>query len=247
MKKIKLGWQECRSKHLGVIAWITSTFIVYAFQPVAAARTFSDDIVDLHKEHWAYSSTKKLIDNYDVLQGFPDHTFRGENLVNRYEFSVIILNLINYLSDKKKMNIRASIKPIEKSFSDIPPNYWALKPVLELKEKYSIILSPPDEINFSGNKNINRYELAYGIDLVLNTVLSKNKLNRNPYEQLKEDLNNNNQSWDKKSEKNITNSKIMVGFGEKNDFSGNTEVNRYQLAVTLIKAIEYIESHNSGE
>src|SRR4249920_2274661 len=69
------------------------------FCPAANAKLLSPELVDLHKGHWAYNATTKLIDKYSLIQGFPDHTFRGEKGVNRYEFSVIILNLIKYLED----------------------------------------------------------------------------------------------------------------------------------------------------
>jgi hypothetical protein len=219
----------------------------------AEAKLLSNDLVDLHKGHWAYNATTKLIDKYGLVQGFPDHTFRGEKGVNRYEFSVIILNLIKYLEDKQKVSLKPggniSIDYKDKSLDDVPKNSWAQAAIMDLKDGYNLILSPPYEKTFGGNKNISRYELAYTIDKVISLFPNKDSLDRNPYietsaePEIKIENKITPESWSEKSKKNIMDYKIMVGFGSKNDFKGLDEVNRYQLSIVLIKAIEYIEKN----
>jgi hypothetical protein len=222
----------------------------------AQAKPLSSDLVDLHKNHWAYGAATKIVDKYGLIKGFPDHTFRGEKGVNRYEFSVIILNLIKYMEDKRKI----SFKPLEgisvsynnKSLADIPKTFWAQAAIMELKDNYNLILSPPSEKAFAGNKNINRLELAYAIDKVISLATKKDLMDKNPYEQPAEPLINpaentitplTPEQWAENSIKNLTDYKIMVGFTGSGNFNGNGEVNRYQLASVLVKAIEYIEKN----
>ncbi|MGD1940387.1 MAG: S-layer homology domain-containing protein [Leptolyngbyaceae cyanobacterium] len=45
------------------------------------------DFADVAPTHWAYSAVNNLADSYGCLAGYPDGTFRGDDLVTRYEFA----------------------------------------------------------------------------------------------------------------------------------------------------------------
>jgi hypothetical protein len=42
---------------------------------------------DISSAHWAYEAVNNLVTNYGCLSGYPDGTFRGDELVTRYEFA----------------------------------------------------------------------------------------------------------------------------------------------------------------
>ena len=54
-----------------------------------------DDFADVAPNHWAYSAVNTLTDNYGCLEGYPDGTFRGDELVTRYEFAAEMLVCLN--------------------------------------------------------------------------------------------------------------------------------------------------------
>ncbi|MEM6520680.1 MAG: S-layer homology domain-containing protein [Cyanobacteria bacterium P01_D01_bin.71] len=45
------------------------------------------DFTDVSVNHWAYTAVNNLAAEYGCLAGYPDGTFRGEELVTRYEFA----------------------------------------------------------------------------------------------------------------------------------------------------------------
>lgn len=45
------------------------------------------DFVDVAPTHWAYNAVNNLAESYGCLAGYPDGTFRGDDLVTRYEFA----------------------------------------------------------------------------------------------------------------------------------------------------------------
>ncbi|MEM6435494.1 MAG: S-layer homology domain-containing protein [Cyanobacteria bacterium P01_D01_bin.115] len=53
------------------------------------------DFADVAPNHWAYSAVNTLTDNYGCLEGYPDGTFRGDELVTRYEFAAEMLVCLN--------------------------------------------------------------------------------------------------------------------------------------------------------
>ena len=49
---------------------------------------------DVSPNHWAYKSIKELSQEYNILGGFPDGTFRGNRNITRYEAAAMIAQLV---------------------------------------------------------------------------------------------------------------------------------------------------------
>lgn len=54
---------------------------------------------DVSPNHWAYQSIKKLYEEYSVLGGFPDGTFRGNRNLTRYEFAAAVSKVMDKVED----------------------------------------------------------------------------------------------------------------------------------------------------
>ncbi len=89
---------------------LLSTFTVSQLSTVAlAADTKVRNVViedegqmsftDVSPNHWAYSSIKKLYEEYGVLGGFPDGTFRGNRNLTRYEFAAAVSKVMDKVED----------------------------------------------------------------------------------------------------------------------------------------------------
>lgn len=54
---------------------------------------------DITPNHWAYKSLKKLAEEYGIMGGFPDNTFRGNRNLTRYEAAAMLKKLMDKVED----------------------------------------------------------------------------------------------------------------------------------------------------
>jgi len=233
-------------------------FFFMILQTKTYAETNLDSLVDLNEKHWSYNSVIKSIYKYKCMNGFPDHTFRGDYSIKRYELASIILSLIKQIEVSKNISLETQPKfrvnqlnKVNLFYSDVPISHWSFKNIFELNYKYRLRFFSYNTDKFDGDRYVNRYELAFIIDKIIflidNKVLSyktnsftKKDINKYSLECPNFD-NSCKYNLTKKSVDNVTQIyKIMSG-STKNSFKGQDNISRYQLAVTLVKTIEYIE------
>lgn len=56
----------------------------------AYAITRVDELSDVSQSNWAYDALKDLVEKYNVIEGYPDKTFRGARAANRYELAAAL-------------------------------------------------------------------------------------------------------------------------------------------------------------
>jgi len=66
--------------------------------PALAQRDRSSQFTDLAKEHWATQAVRAIIDKYQIMEGYPDETFRGGKRLNRYEAAATLRDFIGYVN-----------------------------------------------------------------------------------------------------------------------------------------------------
>ena len=86
----------------------------FATTPAMAAK--SNPFVDVPKDHWAYSAIQKLVDD-GVLEGYPDGTYRGNKLMDRYEMAAMVGSLDGKI-DKVRKDDKAAIRRLQKEFKN---------------------------------------------------------------------------------------------------------------------------------
>ena len=59
-----------------------------------------NELSDLEGGEWAYNSVQQLVEKYDVLEGYPDGTFRGKKPSTRFELAAAVYDLATYFSDE---------------------------------------------------------------------------------------------------------------------------------------------------
>lgn len=65
--------------------------------PALANVTRVSELVDVDPNVWAYKALKELVEKYDVLEGYPDKTFKGNRNVTRYELAQTLYELLKVL------------------------------------------------------------------------------------------------------------------------------------------------------
>jgi len=63
---------------------------------------------DLSPNHWAYKAVKKVVEEYGILGGFPDGTFKGSRNLSRYEAATIVVKLVEYMDQASAKGTNAS-------------------------------------------------------------------------------------------------------------------------------------------
>ena len=54
---------------------------------------------DVSPNHWSYMSIKNLVNEYKVLGGFPDGTFRGNRNLTRYEAAAMLMKVMDKVEE----------------------------------------------------------------------------------------------------------------------------------------------------
>lgn len=70
----------------------TGTFV--SMMPQAQAITSIDELSDVDREDWAYDALMDLVEKYNVIEGYPDRTFKGPQAASRYELAAALNALI---------------------------------------------------------------------------------------------------------------------------------------------------------
>jgi hypothetical protein len=81
-----------------VAPWLLSASVflgagLFAMTP-AQAITSVEELRDVDSSAWAYSALSDLVEKYDVIEGYPDYTFKGNRTATRYEMAAALNALI---------------------------------------------------------------------------------------------------------------------------------------------------------
>lgn len=73
---------------------LSATAFVGFNMPQANALTSVEELTDVDSSHWAYQALADLVEKYDVIEGYPDYTFRGDRKATRWEMAAALNALI---------------------------------------------------------------------------------------------------------------------------------------------------------
>ena len=91
-----------------VLGFLVLSFVFLSSQIVyaQAARQKDASVVavnelsDIEGDKWAYKAVQGLVEKYDVLEGYPDGTFKGKKPSTRFELAAATYDLATYFSDE---------------------------------------------------------------------------------------------------------------------------------------------------
>lgn len=80
---------------------LAATLLVGAAPMTASAQAFTpvSEFTDVGPNHWAYNAIKAMVEKYQIMEGFPDNTFRGDRPVNRYEMAALLSKVMSRVEE----------------------------------------------------------------------------------------------------------------------------------------------------
>jgi hypothetical protein len=88
--------------------------------PALAQRDRSSQFTDISSEHWATKAVRAIVDKYQIMEGYPDETFKGGKRLTRYEAAATLRDFIGY--------VNAYLMPIVPSPTPMPTAVPTAKP-----------------------------------------------------------------------------------------------------------------------
>ena len=81
---------------------INSTIPIYAqaAKQKDASVVAVNELSDVEGNEWAYKAVQELVEKYDVLEGYPDGTYKGQKPSTRFELAAAVYDLATYFSDE---------------------------------------------------------------------------------------------------------------------------------------------------
>ncbi|MBP2627469.1 MAG: omp-alpha 6 [Firmicutes bacterium] len=129
-------------RKLFIIVLLVMFSILATGTAFAAKQTF----IDVPAKHWAYEAVNKLAKT-GIIDGYGDHTFRGDKLITRYEMAQIVLRAMER-SDKADIAIQALIEKLAAEF---------LPELKSMQTRLNTIEKKQSSIKFWGDARI-RYQ-----------------------------------------------------------------------------------------
>lgn len=56
-----------------------------------------EKLTDLKADHWATNAIKNIVNKYQIMKGYPDNQFKGNNTLTRYELVAVLKKFVDYI------------------------------------------------------------------------------------------------------------------------------------------------------
>lgn len=202
-------------------------------------------LVDISAPHWCFDCVSKVVDQYRLMDGYTDHTFRGDWKVSRFALASIQNKLLNQMRLTYQIAIQPEVQPDR--VIPVLPEHWAYPFVRTLRQEYNLaeLLFKPGSP--AGDLPASRKHVAY----VLSELLMKAEAasGRN----LGEGIRLAEKAHDMEPRSPYTpyiaaalNRYQFMNLYHDHTFRPENPVSRYELAAALCRVAELIQNRLAG-
>lgn len=216
---------------------LTCVWLACLCQPIYAIH-----LIDVPSHHPAAAAVVEAIERYQLFEPYPDQTFRGEQLLTRYQLAQAGYQMVRYLrhSGKIQRNIdsqryQAYRILLQENGGDVPSRHWALDAIQEL---YALGLLQSEGSQFKGSSKVSRYALAHMLQELFNWLQIKIPVPQRQIAPLLRDVPA--QHWARPAVEHLV-AQGILSLDANGYFQGNRPVNQYELAITLVKTLQWLE------
>jgi len=198
------------------------------------------DIVDPPKSDRAYTQLILAIEEFKLLDLYPDHTFQGERAFTRYELADALFRVQNYLHAKYQIHlsqdprVTSMLQSYLKPLGDIPQRHWAIQ-ALRQSMAYGL-LTGDHNLKFHGALKVSRYQLAQSLYQVFDWLQIHPIVTQRPLKAL--DLHKSH--WASQAVHEVLITQIMQT-DQDGHFHGERFATRQELANAMVKVMQQIE------
>lgn len=222
---------------------LLATGFLFSSHSIQAAEPLpSTLLVDISAPHWCFDCVSRVVDQYRLMDGYADHTFRGDWKASRFALAVIQSKLLNRI----RLTYKITIPPNVQADRAIPvlPEHWAYPYVRTLRQDYNLA-GLLFKLDFpSGDLPASRKHMAYILSELL--MKAESASGRSLGEGIR--LAEKAQDIDLRSPYTpyITaalNRYQFIHLYHDHTFRPENPVSRYELAAALCRVVELIENH----
>ncbi|HEY9765719.1 MAG TPA: S-layer homology domain-containing protein, partial [Chroococcales cyanobacterium] len=213
--------------------------ILFLFFLTFASPAFAGVPAEIYKDvpagHWAENAIEEVAINRNLMQGYPDYTFRGEAKFSRQDFVLALKGLVQELETISKTSWKKTEKTKNASFKDLKEQ-GAISFLLD----YGLFEGVLKSDAFEANHPVTRFELAKVIHNLLKLAEKKKVLEpsapptKNPFS----DLSPSDPFYSEVLDLAVS-YRVMVGFPD-GTFRGEEELTRYQFAAVCAQTFPLI-------
>jgi hypothetical protein len=130
---------------------------------------------DVSPDHPDFDAVNLVVNDYKIMTGFPNKTFKGTSTIDRYTYSVILLNTIDVLNKKMQEIEQDEILDIASGDSsrfqyipDLDKSHWAYAKSITLL-RLGLIRTFSDN-TFKGSKEVDYIGFAIGLGRLMKII-----------------------------------------------------------------------------
>jgi hypothetical protein len=200
-------------------------------------------LVDISAPHWCFDCVGRVVNDFRLMDGYADHTFRGDWKVTRYALAAIANKLLNQIRLTYNIDIQPQVQ--RDTFVPALPEHWAYPYVRTLLQEYSLTGLMFESARVAdGDQPATRKQVAY----VLSELLMRAE--KSSGRSLGEGIRMAEKSQDTDVRSPYTpyiaealNRYQFMNLYHDHTFRPENPINRYEMAAVLCRVTDLIQNH----
>jgi len=161
------GQDEITRFQFAVLLYNTLNYLERVSDKSFSGKPLEESFEDVPKDHWAYGAVNKLVNNYNVMGGYSDGTFKGNRLLIGSEMASALGKIFRKLEGGYKSNLPLFLDNYEKKDKNKTISRYEIALAVDMliqKGASKLFVSLPRETRNRGlfEENLAAFEIKWG-------------------------------------------------------------------------------------